>query len=229
MIKKKGFTLIELLVVIAIIAILLSITVPALKRAKEYAKRVSCGNNSKQLTLGWMMYAQDNKNLLVYGVPGMGGWVNQGAGTGLLWPYIEMLKAYTCPAGIPGFTVTYSISDSMNGTIGPQCAMRLRKRKITDIEMPTERMVFIDEGKSAMASGYTQYNNRLEWWDPVPCRHGNSTTISFADGHVELWGWSDERSPKWNYDEWSKWSSIRHQPNNMDLINMQRSMWGELE
>jgi len=56
----KGFTLIELLVVIAIIALLMSIIVPTLKRAKEAAKRAVCLQNLKSLTIGWILYVDDN-------------------------------------------------------------------------------------------------------------------------------------------------------------------------
>jgi prepilin-type N-terminal cleavage/methylation domain-containing protein/prepilin-type processing-associated H-X9-DG protein len=58
--NKQGFTLIELLVVIAIIALLLSIVMPALKIAKKKASSVVCLTNSKNLSLGWYNYAQDN-------------------------------------------------------------------------------------------------------------------------------------------------------------------------
>ncbi len=67
--RKNAFTLIELLVVIAIIAILMGILMPALNIARDQAMRIHCISNVRSLTLGWLLYKDDNDDRLVGGHP----------------------------------------------------------------------------------------------------------------------------------------------------------------
>jgi len=72
--KSDGFTLVELLVVISIIALLLSILMPSLQKARESAKKVVCGSNLKQQALAHSLYSADNDekyiHLFIKGYPG---------------------------------------------------------------------------------------------------------------------------------------------------------------
>src|SRR4029079_12298701 len=61
--RRDAFTLVELLVVIAIIALLVSILLPTLSRARATALRIKCASGMRQIGLGMRMYAAENRDL----------------------------------------------------------------------------------------------------------------------------------------------------------------------
>jgi prepilin-type N-terminal cleavage/methylation domain-containing protein len=141
--KKRGFTLIELLVVISIIALLLALLIPALDKARELARRAVCLGHLKDLSLSWIMYADDNEGKLVNGETAeqprlttvlTGGTVYQEIPwafesdpatsiydqqaqikKGILYTYSKNVKVYRCPGGKAKHMRTYSVTCSVNG------------------------------------------------------------------------------------------------------------------
>ncbi len=65
--REKGFTLVELLVVIAVIALLMSILMPVLRKARDQAMRIICGSHIRNLQLGQAMYADSHNNRIMTG------------------------------------------------------------------------------------------------------------------------------------------------------------------
>lgn len=258
--KKNGFTLIELLVVIAIIAILLAILLPALHRVREQGKRVVCLSNLKQLSLAWIMYADENDDILVNGAIGYSdrnmswgdhrgeiAWVDGLAARGdeqaqrveimegALWPYVKDLDLYKCPTGLPGEALTYAIMFSMNAVEhtwvqGVRGAHIKRRTEIYN-PAPAHRLVFIDEGYMT-PDAYAVYYHQESWFDSPPVRHGDGSTLSFADGHSEHWKWKGTDTIKHAREEERTGPQVGWQPSTpagfRDLYKMQKGCWGKL-
>ncbi len=136
---RRAFTLIELLVVIAVIALLMALLVPVLRSAREQGQRVVCLSNLRQLTLAWLLYAEEYDGKIVWGSASgkatvgprtMEGWLGQAfmhpesrselienPDKGALWPYVQDIDVYRCPRGRAGHAATYSTVVAVNGGV----------------------------------------------------------------------------------------------------------------
>jgi len=111
--KSRGFTLVELLVVIGIIAVLISILLPTLARARQTANLVSCQSNFRQVYGGIMFYANENKGYLPFAST-PGGWGLSGTNPQIELELSELLGKKVVDLGqgplSPVFTCTEAIS-----------------------------------------------------------------------------------------------------------------------
>jgi prepilin-type N-terminal cleavage/methylation domain-containing protein/prepilin-type processing-associated H-X9-DG protein len=214
--KKGGFTLIELLVVIAIIAVLASMILPALSRAKIKAQQVTDLNNLKQMTTAWIMYAGDNRDKLVLNTTGgTNSWIDSNIGSmmdnvgctnvaaiklGLLYFYNPNPGIYQCPTAVLGNSYSkgkrlarnYSMEGRMGSTLTDIYTVGTYKT-LGSINKPgpAQSIVFIDESTATIDDGVfaVQAPNSYDFQNAPTARHLNSAVFSFADGHVDKHKW----------------------------------------
>ena len=194
--KAAKFTLIELLVVIAIIAILASMLLPALNKARERAKMISCTSNQKQIGLGLNQYANDFDGRLDGLVPLDSGKIFW---DGQLNAYIGSEKVFKCPSDArtevrwwPKAAVcSYSVTNRWP-----------KIRRITLVKAPG-RLIFSSEnfaehnGFNILGGNYyspNSYKKYPEFYAP----HTLSTNFLIFDGHVENMKFLQPTTYNWN-------------------------------
>ena len=196
--NRKGFTLIELLVVISIIALLLSILMPALGKARDQAKTLVCSSKQKQLLVAWTAYAIDNDDSIMHVLHGWDHENWNGANLWWVWligPYVNDIKWSTssddwirhlsCPSEGP-LDKLYGAVDQrmgMNEWLDPfyvpaTPADVKPTLKLSQIRRKNNVVVFTD----SIDSFYTH-----RWGNMWVYRHRGYTSSNFAlaDGHVE--------------------------------------------
>jgi prepilin-type N-terminal cleavage/methylation domain-containing protein/prepilin-type processing-associated H-X9-DG protein len=165
---KPGFTLIEVLVVIAIVAMLAAILLPALSKARERAQALFCLNNTRQLMLGWQVYAEDHDGRLPYNL-GMSGsstfrtnanWVNNVMTWDLSSDNTNLATITEAGLGpyVGGATIIYRCpADNVLSTIQQAAGWSARIRSYSMNAMVGNAGNFSTNGYNVNNPNYTQF------------------------------------------------------------------------
>jgi len=230
--KQTAFTLIELLVVIAVIAVLMSILLPSLNKARDQAQRVHCVSNTKTLTLAWLLYKDDWDAKLVPGATGVRSdsevgwsgqlqWVDQPGNLdasfdvkkeairdGLLYKYTEEVDIYRCPADrrrdSSTIPVAFRTFSIVGGAHGEGWGSYTRITQYSEIKRPAMKYIFVEEMD-------TRGCNINSWqMDPDPANPSWTDPVAMWHSNKTTLGFADGHAEMhaWENQDFIDWNTI---------------------
>ncbi len=210
--KRHAFSVIELLVAIGILAILLSIILPSVQYARELSKRMQCAGHQREIIQAWGTWSVDNNYKLISLRTSLSedpnAWVDTGNAptsitNGAMYPYLESSAPYVCPNERKEYVRSYSGIAFLNGH-DTGYAYTPWPNPITDyriIKAPDNQLVFLEEADprsynqgSWVIHPESSTTNPNQWIDFVAVNHSEGDNVAFADGHVEMLKYLDDRT-----------------------------------
>lgn len=193
---RAGFTLVELLVVIGIIAVLVSILLPALSRARGQALKINCRAKLRGLIQAVHLYADTYKGYLPgpYGIcdppgpettPTTTGWLSRAN-------LIKDPRIWLCPSDPRlGRTLQYSytyngrmiVRPGLDSQANPAIVDPPHMRKLISFKQPTRAIVFAEEN-TMMVRPYPINDAYFIYYDVTDARHLGMSEVGYLDGHA---------------------------------------------